>query len=281
MYNLRYHIASLVSVFLALALGLVLGGLIVQRGTFATQSTALVEGLRNEFSDLREDNRTLTTQNENLDAFSGDFVDAWSQDRLTGRTFLIVGNGGRTEGIAAARGAIEGAGGSAAVVTILSPGLGLDDAETRAEVTSLAPDAAMPLESIAAALAAEWFGPGGDRTLTNALTEAGIISVSDLPEATQAAGLVDLAAVEGEPDDAGLQLAIAAKEALTPSVAAQTPVIDTGVAAAAAGEDVAAFDTLGTEIGRYTLVTLLGEPSTGYYGTAQAADALFPPIVIP
>ena len=31
MYNLRYHIASLAGVFLALALGLILGGLVVSQ----------------------------------------------------------------------------------------------------------------------------------------------------------------------------------------------------------------------------------------------------------
>ena len=37
MYNIRYHIASLVAVFLALALGLVLGGLVVRQGGFDKQ----------------------------------------------------------------------------------------------------------------------------------------------------------------------------------------------------------------------------------------------------
>ena len=32
MYNLRYHIASLVAVFLALAVGLLLGTVVVERG---------------------------------------------------------------------------------------------------------------------------------------------------------------------------------------------------------------------------------------------------------
>ena len=48
MYNVRYHIASLVSVFLALALGLVLGGLIVDK-TPATSQSSLVTGLKQEF----------------------------------------------------------------------------------------------------------------------------------------------------------------------------------------------------------------------------------------
>ena len=55
MYNVRYHIASLVSVFLALALGLVLGGLIVDK-TPTTSQSSLVTGLKQEFETLRADN---------------------------------------------------------------------------------------------------------------------------------------------------------------------------------------------------------------------------------
>ena len=55
MYNIRYHIASLASVFLALALGLVLGGLIVDKTPSSAQSV-LVTGLKQEFEILRVDN---------------------------------------------------------------------------------------------------------------------------------------------------------------------------------------------------------------------------------
>jgi len=264
--------------FLALALGLVLGGLIVQRGTFSAQPAALVDALRKEFSDLRDENGKLTTENEQLSALTGDMVDAWATDRLTGRTIVIVTNRGRADGLAAAQAAVEDAGGTAAVATILAPDLGLEGDETSSRVASLAPDPERPLESIAASLAIEWFGPPEQRVLTEALVDEGLLSISGLEDDTQAAGLVDIAAADDRPDLAGLALAVAAKEALSPSVAAETPTAKTGVAAAGAEQEVAAFDTLGTEVGRYTLITLLSELSTGYYGTAATADALFPPL---
>lgn len=281
MYNLRYHIASLVSVFLALALGLVLGGLIVQRGTFTSQGRALVEGLQKEFTDLRADNKALTSENEQLDALSAAFVGEWSADRLAGHTIIIVTNAGRSPGLAAARQAIESAGGSAAVVTLLSPGLGLDDDASRARVASLAADAERPLESISTSLAAEWFGPADGRPLTEALVEAGAITVAGLDDGSQASGLVDIAAFGGKADAAGLELAVAAKESLTAAVAAEPAGADTGVAVAGAGRGLAAFDTLGNEVGRYTLVELIQNPSSGYYGTASGTDALFPPVTLP
>ena len=59
MYNIRYHIASLVAVFLALALGLVLGGLVVRQGGFDQQQSAIVSGLQKDFTKLKRQNTTL------------------------------------------------------------------------------------------------------------------------------------------------------------------------------------------------------------------------------
>ncbi len=173
MYNLRYHIASLVSVFLALALGLVLGGLIVERSGVSKQPKAIVESLRKEFADLRDENTTLTDENEQLASLSGGFVDVWSEGRLAERSIVVVSNAGRGDGLSAARQAIVEAGGRAVVVTLLKPRFGLDDEELAASVTSLAPDPEQADQSLAAALAAEWYAPAQERPVTAALVDAG------------------------------------------------------------------------------------------------------------
>ena len=90
MFNIRYHIASLVGVFLTLALGLMLGGLVVQQGAVERQQSALVDGLRKEFAQIREDNQSLTAENEALAGFSGQLTDAWAAERLDGQTVLVV-----------------------------------------------------------------------------------------------------------------------------------------------------------------------------------------------
>lgn len=60
MINFRFHVASLVAVFLALALGVVMGSTVVDR--------AIVESLRNQIDDVRERARTTRQENDGLRA---------------------------------------------------------------------------------------------------------------------------------------------------------------------------------------------------------------------
>lgn len=275
MYNLRYHIASLVSVFLALALGLVLGGLVVQRGAFDQQQAGLVEGLQKEFADLRTENGELSAENELLSSFSASMVEGWAAGRLEGRTIVAVVNAGREDGLNDARAAIEAAGGQLAIVTLRSPSLGLSDEDLSARVTSLAPNPEEPQQSIVSSMAAEWAAPGATHPLTAALTEVGAISVEGLSTSAPVYAVIDLAAPESEPDPAAIQLAVAFEQ-FGPAVGAQPLSLDTGVAAAAAESGLAAVDTLGSEVGSYTLVALLSGAEPAYYGIGPGADARFP-----
>lgn len=281
MYNLRYHLASLVAVFLALALGLVLGGLVVQRGTFDRQQERLVDGLRKEFASLNTNNRLLTAQNEVLSGYAGDMTDEWVADKLVGKTVLVLVNPGRTDGLTAAVAAIESAGGVPVVVTLEKPGLGLKDPE----VAKVASEAVGPsddlLASTAASLVAEWAAPLQERPLTAALTEAGVISVEDLEPGTAVSALVDLAVFAGDPDVGGLELAQAAAPVKLGAVVGQTPRGDAGLASAAAAAKLATLDTLGSDIGRYSLVALLTGAKAGYYGLGQDAVAPYPPLQQP
>jgi hypothetical protein len=59
------------------------------------------------------------------------------------------------------------------------------------------------------------------------------------------------------------------------------PSPDTGVAAAAAARRLSAFDTLGTNAGRFTLVALLTGGEQGYYSIDSNATAQFPPTPVP
>lgn len=274
MYNLRYHIASLVGVFLALALGLVLGGLVVQRGTIDRQQGTLVEGLQREFAALRSDNATLESDNELLTDLNDVLVDAWIADRLVGKNVLVMTAKDSAEGEAVST-AISAAGGNPMVVSLADPnwadsvaGTG-DQAEQEtasAEVTA----------SVVASLVAEWRGPTTERPLTAALVDSGVISVEGLEPGMAAAGVVNVAAWEGSADTTALSVAVAMRDEEVAAVAAQLTGSDSGFAARAFGAGLSAIDTLGTSTGRYSLVALLSGAEPGYYGFGDDATAPFP-----
>lgn len=276
MYNVRYHIASLLGVFLALALGLVLGGLVVERGGMQSQQDALIKGLQKEFSSLRTENVHLTEQNELLASLSGDLTGVWGTDRLVGRTFLVVTTGEQGDGQSAVTEAIESAGGSVALVRIEEPGFGLEDEAVRSRVTSEGVDFEAARASVVASLAAEWSAPMQDRPMTQALIDAGELSLQGLEAGVLPAGLVDLADRENKPDADGLDLAEAFAEAGGVAVAGQTTDAGNGVAAAGATLGLGALDTLGTELGRYTLIALLSGAEPAYYGLAEQAVSGYP-----
>ncbi len=276
MYNLRYHIASLVGVFLALALGLVLGGLVVQRGTIDKQQGSLVEGLQREFATLRADNEVLEADNERLSELSDVLVDAWVADRLVGKNVVVIAPADSGDGESAST-AVSAAGGNPILVT-------LSDAQWAASIVSEPADPAdvsassEVTASVVASLVAEWQGPTTDRPVTERLIEADVISVEGLEPGMAAAGVINLASWGDEPDATALAIAAGMGETDVVAIAAQTPDSTSRLAATSAGAGLSAIDTLGTSMGRYSLVALLAGAQPGYYGLAEQASAPFPAI---
>ena len=55
--DIRYHIASLAAVFLALALGILIGTSMISSDAINEQQKKMIEGLEKEFAVLREENK--------------------------------------------------------------------------------------------------------------------------------------------------------------------------------------------------------------------------------
>jgi ketopantoate reductase len=283
MYNLRYHIASLVAVFLALAIGLVLGGLVVRQGAFDSQQRALVTSLQTEFNRLKKDNTNLKSSLSLQDAYAAQMTDAWVAGRLSGRNFVVLTSGGKNEGLDAAVTAIKTAGGTPAVVTILKPGLGLStSAIASATASVLGTASGTPTSAdVAKSLVAEWSGSKTARPLTTALVSSGAIKVAGLSGSAVATQAIDIAAFDGDPDAAALDIAQAYAAAGMFALGAQPFGSDTGVAAAASARQMSAFDTLGTSAGKFTLVALFSGGQQGYYSTTARGATPFPPVPKP
>lgn len=89
MIDFRYHIVSLISVFLALALGIVVGTTQLN-GTVLSELRSQVNGLKGDKGTLQRSNRTLQQQITSDDQFAKSIAPALVSGRLTGARVLVV-----------------------------------------------------------------------------------------------------------------------------------------------------------------------------------------------
>jgi len=91
--NFRYHIVSIVAVFLALGLGMLIGAGVLDRVTVARLESS-VSGLRRDLSSDREQISTLRTQKGQVNALLKNLVPRITRNTLLGRQVLLVRAGG-------------------------------------------------------------------------------------------------------------------------------------------------------------------------------------------
>jgi Copper transport outer membrane protein, MctB len=87
--NLRYHIVSLVAVFLALALGMVVGSTVLNEGTAQVQRS-ISEFLRRQSQQTQAQNDTLRGQVERFQAFGGAVLPKMVSGKLQGRSAVLL-----------------------------------------------------------------------------------------------------------------------------------------------------------------------------------------------
>ena len=202
MYNIRYHIASLVAVFLALALGLVLGGLVVRQGGFDAQQSAIVASLQKDFNKIKRQNTTLKNDLTFEQGYSAQMTNHWIAGRLSGRSVVVITNAKNAAGDAAIS-AVKDAGGNAAVVTMAKPEFGIADKAVAAQLRSILGTGTDLQTTVPSTLASEWSQPDVARPVTDALQNAGVITITGLSASMGATQVVDVAAFDGKPDALG------------------------------------------------------------------------------
>ncbi|MHB1136481.1 MAG: copper transporter [Coriobacteriia bacterium] len=285
MYNLRYHLASLVAVFIALAIGLLLGTIVAERGMLDDQGVALVQGLQSRFDEISAENAELEAGLERDRAFVAEAVGPLIAGRLDGQRVIVIGPAGESGALTAARETAQAAGAEVLTFTLATPALGMDNAEPEGLAgflhgrdVEIAAAGAPLLEQIAELLSAEWRADG-DRPLTEFLVTNGMVAL----ESAQGTGTIDAVVVTGGPkgpgDPLSLELAKRFAAAGGRSIGADLNVVEDGTAVMCAAEGVSAVDHLSTPQGRYSLVAVLAGLANGYYGTGDGADAFYAPLV--
>ena len=101
MIDLRYHITSIAAVFLALAIGILIGSTIVGDNLMVDQQKKLIDGLEEQFTALRESEDELKAQNQyqekiisQYENYSQSMLPILIKQRLEGYKVGIVVTGG-------------------------------------------------------------------------------------------------------------------------------------------------------------------------------------------
>ncbi len=296
MYNLRYHIVSIVAVFLALALGLVLGGLIGGEGPSALQ-TGLANDILRSNSETRAQSAQVRDENKRLTAFSNDTLGPLIQGRLNGRTILVIGaqDGASKHAVDL----VETAGGAAVIAELDVTQYQADDQNLKS--VTLASELKQrykvddDLSALAAGLAAEWAAPGAANTtgtqgvavpvthpVTAALQADGILKLSGDASSSmkEVDGVINVAlAPKGaDPDSFALTVSQAFKEKGTAVIAAQGVKDTNKLGSVAAERGLCATNLFDSPIGDWTVVAVMGGAEQATYGTLDGAAQIYPSI---
>jgi hypothetical protein len=130
MVSFRFHLVSLVAVFLALGLGVVAGTTVINRG--------IVRQLEQQTGEFTQRARQAEAQVNALTEFGEEVMGYVVEDRLTGAEVVIVTQEGTDEGaIASARRALEQAGADMLGVLTVSDRMALADESSRADIAGI------------------------------------------------------------------------------------------------------------------------------------------------
>ncbi|MCL2379905.1 MAG: copper transporter [Coriobacteriia bacterium] len=246
MYNVRYHLASLISVFFALAIGLLLGGLIAEQSPVNVQE-AVLQGIERDIALTRESNAQLLAENVIAYDFSDMLLAHYVNGRLMDYTVLVVGIDGND--VSSAIADLEGAGARTVRVT---PVFNVEDSDqwqfqSDEDLDGLEYQAVINVYNPVSMADAN--GQDTAANLNGVLLERYFAYLAELGEARDVP--VIFATIDNEEDN----------------------LIDDAWAAGFSGTN-----QLGNRYGSYSLVVLISSNTVGMFGTMDGAVALYPDV---
>lgn len=300
MISFRFHLVSIVAVFLALALGVLVGTTVVSQGVIddlerrADEALQRSEELRGQVEELQADLRSW-------EAFGASVEPLLVGGQLAGREVLVViqedVDPAELDGVLRA---LQESGATAVPVLVLTARLALTDGSSRAELaaalgTSAATDPELLAVEAARRLAGRLAGgPGPAPDVLEELVTGGFVALRG-GQPPEEVGGPDQAVVvlSGGPEPPAVEparflqpLTVALVQALQPVVAAETtdtvyPFVPLLRADGALGGRVVTVDNADTLPGRIAVVLglrdLLQDPEKGGdYGVKDGASSLIP-----
>jgi copper transport outer membrane protein MctB len=290
MFDLRYHVASLVAVFLALIIGILVGVGISDRGLIDKANRKLLEqrltNVQNQLKSASQRSRELDREQQAAQTFIAESYPILVQNRLRGKRIAVVFVGSVDSGI---RSAVERTLTDAGALQLRLRALKVpvDPRQITAALASQPTGAqytgSARLESLGKALGDELM-TGGETPLWNAL--AGVLIEEQAGgNKRRADGVVVVRTVPPQRGGTnqllrGLYQGLAA--AGVPAVGVETTDTKNSAVEVYGRTGLSTVDDIDRPTGRFALVLLLAGATPGQYGLKPSADnGSLPPLETP
>ena len=182
MFDMRYHIASLVAVFLALSLGILVGTSIVNKGVLVKQQQKLVESINESIKNVKQKNRVLSSQVDAYKDFENSVFTLWCNKKLKDKKIAVCvfDNDSDKQQEAKTVEWLKGAGATPVIVTITSKFFLLNKKDETALVSNLFPEVEQSRfsETVIAEMVKELAGQIPPRVI-NKLESADVLKIDD------------------------------------------------------------------------------------------------------
>ncbi len=284
MYTWRYHLLTMVAVFLALGVGMLVGIGLTDSGVVDSGRALLTDDLQRNLEDLNRRNDELGREQAVSRRYQDDTFPYLVTGQLQGKVFAVVAADAVGDQVLRDIGAaINSAGGRVATTTRLNSRFDATAAADRARAAAKSDpalagaDPATLAQLLAPRLAAE-IGKAGGPSLLEALKGTLVTSTSgnyELP--VNAVILVNRADDKQSPQYGELekQFLLALRTLGTRAVAAETADAPVSEIPLYTSIDVSSVDNVDTRIGQTSIIHVLrGE--TGAYGVKATAELLIP-----
>ncbi|MCL1879949.1 MAG: copper transporter [Actinomycetia bacterium] len=160
MYNFRYHLVTIVAIFAALAIGLLLGAAVTGSDLVKGGGTDLVDSLMVQFEQQKQENDQLSGDLKNEERIGALLLGQWQANRLQGRVILLLAGSDQEDNdiLGDAERLANDCGASTVTVRLLRPHYGLDDANVLSALQAVLPAVAGEdgEQALANALISEW-----------------------------------------------------------------------------------------------------------------------------
>lgn len=284
MLNWRYHILSLTAVFLALALGILIGIGLTDSGVLDTSQTGLISDIQNDLEELGNHNDELSRDQAVSVRFQKDVYPFLVGGRLQGRQYaLVVSSAVSDETRETVVSTINVAGGQVISTTTLDARFNADELAEKINGSFAAEPGFIPVspENAAAwtgsALAAE-IGLGGQPKMLEQLRDSFVISTQGR-YGTPVNGVILLTRADNEqaPTYAEFEkrFVTVLREGNVRVIAGETTDAPVSEVTMFQNTETSNVDNLDSRIGQISLVFALGGEG-GSFGVKHTADMLIP-----